>query len=156
MPARTRSTISERSNSAIAPMMTTMARPSGPGIDLLAERNELDLQVVQPVEDLEEMPCRSCDPITGPDQDDLEAAVTGVAHQLAEAGALGFHSADPVNIFLDDLEATLGRHLFEIEELGLEVVHTFSAAAFLPAMRPPMMQRAKPCSLNPPADSPAQ
>ena len=35
-------------------------------------------------------------------------------------------------------------------------LHTFSAAAFLPAMRPPTMQRAMPCSLNPPADSPAQ
>jgi S-adenosyl-L-methionine hydrolase (adenosine-forming) len=32
----------------------------------------------------------------------------------------------------------------------------FRAAAFLPAMRPPTMHRAMPCSLNPPADSPAQ
>ena len=38
----------------------------------------------------------------------------------------------------------------------LRFLQTFSADAFLPAMRPCTAQRAKPCRLNPPADSPPQ
>ncbi len=64
-------------------------------------------------------------------------------------------------LFLDE-EATrvtcFRNHLlcFRYGRLKMKTHHTFSAAAFLPAMRPPTMQRARPCSLNPPADSPAQ
>jgi hypothetical protein len=36
MPARTLSTIKLRSNSAMAPMITTMARPSGPAVSMLS------------------------------------------------------------------------------------------------------------------------
>jgi hypothetical protein len=38
MPARTRSTIRLRSSSAMAPMMTTMARPSGPPVSICSRK----------------------------------------------------------------------------------------------------------------------
>ena len=57
MPARTRSMIRLRSSSAIAPMMTTMARPSGPPVSIcLAETDELDVEPVQFVEHFEKVP----------------------------------------------------------------------------------------------------
>ena len=38
MPARTRSTIKLRSSSAMAPMMTTTARPSGPAVSICSRK----------------------------------------------------------------------------------------------------------------------
>ena len=38
IPARTRSTISERSNSAIAPMIVMTARPNGPAVSIFSRR----------------------------------------------------------------------------------------------------------------------
>ena len=99
MPARTRSMIRLRSSSAMAPMMTTTARPSGPPVSIvLAEADELDVEPVQLVEHFEEVPDRSGDPIEGPDQDDIEAAAAGIAHQLIETRPLRLGAADPVGV----------------------------------------------------------
>ena len=57
------------------------------------------------------MPGSPCDPVAGPDQHDIELAVTRVAHQLAKSGAHGFHAADPVRVFLDDLESEISMDL---------------------------------------------
>ncbi len=53
-----------------------------------------------------------------PDQDDIEAAAAGVAHQLVEPGPAGFRSADPVGELGDDLQAAMGGHLAQVIELG--------------------------------------
>ena len=74
----------------MAPMMTIMARPSGPEvIDAFAERDELDVEVSQLIEHFEEVLDRACQPIKGPDQQDIELAVAGVAQELIQPRALG-------------------------------------------------------------------
>ena len=40
-------------------------------IDLLTEADELDVEVVELVEDLEEVPGRGCEPIAHPDQEHI-------------------------------------------------------------------------------------
>ena len=57
MPARTRSTIRLRSSSAIAPMMTTMARPSGPPVSICSRKLTNSMfEPVQLVQHFEEVP----------------------------------------------------------------------------------------------------
>ena len=95
-------------------------RPAG--IDLLAEADELDVEVVELVEDLEEVFHRSGDAIGSPDQDDIEAAAAGIVHQIAESRASRLGSGDVVDVLVDDLEATLAGHLDQIAALGLGVL----------------------------------
>ena len=47
-------------------------------VDLFAERDELDFETAQFVEDFEEMLYRTDDPIAGPDQDDIELAAAAI------------------------------------------------------------------------------
>ena len=47
-------------------------------VDLFAERDELDCETAQFVEDFEEMLYRTGDPIAGPDQDDIELAAAAI------------------------------------------------------------------------------
>ncbi len=123
MPARTRSMMRLRSSSAMAPMMTTTARPSGPpGVDLLAEADELDVEPVQLIEHLEEMLHRAGDPVRGPDQQDVETAAAAIAHQGIEPRSPRPGAAHPVGILLDDLITPLLSHLAQIVELGLGVL----------------------------------
>ena len=124
MPARTRSTIKLRSSSAMAPMMTTMARPSGPAarVDLLAEADELDAEPVQLIEHFQEVPGGAGDAIAGPDQHDIEAAAAGVPHQIVETRAPRLHAADLVGVFMGDFKAPLGSQLTQIEELGFRML----------------------------------
>ena len=89
------------------------------GVDLLAERSELDVQVIQLIEDLEEVFYRSRDSIRGPDQHNIEAGAAGIVHQIAESWATGFSSADVIGILGDDLIAALPGHVDEITALGL-------------------------------------
>ena len=92
------------------------------GIDLLAEADELDVEPVQLIENFQEVFHRAGDPIRSPDQQDLEAAVAGIAHHLIQAGSLDPGTTDPVGILLDDLIAPLLSHLAEVVELGLRVL----------------------------------
>ena len=123
MPARTRSIIRLRSNSAMAPMMITMARPSGPDVSICS-RNETNsmFELVEVVQHLEEMPGGAGDPIRGPDQDHIEAAAAGIPHQLIEPRPAGLAAGDPVGVFVHDLEAALGGHRTQVEQLGLRVL----------------------------------
>ena len=58
MPARTRSMMRLRSNSAMAPMMTTMARPSGPPVSIFSRKlMNSTPDPVQIVEHIEEVAC---------------------------------------------------------------------------------------------------
>src|SRR5665811_6975 len=101
MPARTLSTIRLRSNSAMAPMITMMARPSG--IDVFPEADELHFQATQIVQHFEEVPGRACDTIAGPDQKHVEPAAACIDHHLIESRPLGFRATDLVAVLLDDL-----------------------------------------------------
>ena len=91
-------------------------------VDLLTEAKELDVQPVEIVEDIEEVASRACDAIARPDQDNVELAATSVPHHLIEPRPLGLGSADPVGIFLDDLESALCGHQAQVEQLGLRML----------------------------------
>ena len=52
------------------------------GVDLLSEADELDVQPVQIVQDIEEVPSGACDAIARPDQDNIELAAASIPHHL--------------------------------------------------------------------------
>jgi hypothetical protein len=80
-------------------------RPAqGPaGVDLFAEVDELDVEPDQFVQRLEEVLHRPGDPVTSPDQDDVELAAAGIPHHRVQSRPAGFRSADYVGVLLDDL-----------------------------------------------------
>ena len=77
------------------------------GIDIFAERNELDAQATQFIEHFEIVPNRAGDTIARPYDNYIELAATSVDHELVEPGTAGFGTADAVSVFVDDLEAAL-------------------------------------------------
>src|ERR1035437_6599673 len=95
-------------------------RPAG--VDLLAEADELDVQPVQLVQNLEEVLSGPGDPVTSPDQDDIELAAAGVTHHGIESRPAGLRSADPVLVLFHDSIAALLGHLVEIMHLGFRVL----------------------------------
>jgi hypothetical protein len=62
-------------------------------VDLLTEADELDVEPVQFVEDLKEMPGGACDPIRSSDQDNIELAAAGIPHQFVQPGPARFTCA---------------------------------------------------------------
>ncbi len=89
------------------------------GVDILAERDELYVEVVELVEDLEEVPGRAGDAIEGPDQHDIETVLAGIVQQLVEPRPFRFSPADAVGVFTNDLIAALRSHCSEVMQLGL-------------------------------------
>src|ERR1035437_4770183 len=92
------------------------------GVDLFAEADELSVQVAKLVQDLEEVLSGPGDPVTSPDQDDVEAAAAGIPHHGIQAGPARLRAGDPVCELLDDLISALLGHLAEIEELGFRML----------------------------------
>jgi len=80
-------------------------------IDRFAEADELDVETVELIQDLEEVPGGAGYAIAGPYQDDIELAAAGIPHQIAEPWPAGLHAADPVRVLLNDLVAALSSHL---------------------------------------------
>jgi hypothetical protein len=99
-------------------------RPAqGPaGIDLFAEADELGVQPVKLVEELEEVPHGSGDPVASPDQDNIELAAASIPHHGVEPRPAGLRATDHVGKLLDDLIAALLGHLVEVVELSLGVL----------------------------------
>jgi hypothetical protein len=93
-----------------------------PGVDILAEADELDSQVVELVQHLEEVADGASHAVEGPDQDDVETVLAGIGQQLIKPGPLRLGSGDHVAIFMLDLVAALRRHLAEVMELRLRVL----------------------------------
>ena len=91
-------------------------------VDAFAEADELDVQPVELVQDLEEMPGGSRDAIAGPDQDHIELTAAGIPHHVAEPWPERLHAADPVRVLLDDLIAALSGHLTQVVNLRLRVL----------------------------------
>jgi hypothetical protein len=92
------------------------------GVDLLAERDELDVEVDQLIQNLEEVLDRPGDPVGSSDQDDVEPAAAGIPQQSIETRPARFRAGDPVRELLDDLISALLGHLAEIEELGFRML----------------------------------
>jgi hypothetical protein len=80
-------------------------------VDRLSERDELDVEAGELVQDFEEVPSGARNAIARPDQDNVEAATAGIAHQITESRPAWFHATNPVDILGDDLDATLLGHL---------------------------------------------
>ena len=76
-------------------------RPAG--IDVFAEADELDVQVVQIVQRLQQMAYGSRHAIEGPDHNHIKLAAAGVGHHLVQPRASSFCSANCVGILLHNL-----------------------------------------------------
>jgi hypothetical protein len=92
------------------------------GVDVLAEADELDIQAIQFIEDIEEVPSGACDAIARPDQDYFELAAASAAHHLIESRPLGLSAGDAIRILVHNLISALSSHLPEVEELRLRVL----------------------------------
>ncbi len=92
------------------------------GVDLLAETDELDVEAVQLVEDLQEVPNGPSDPVRSPDQHDIELATASLLQELIETRPARFRAGDPVSELRHDLEAALNSHLPKIVQLCLRVL----------------------------------
>jgi len=88
------------------------------GIEILAEADVLDVEVVQLVQHFQEVADGSSDPVRSPDQDDLEPTAAGIPKQLVKTWPLRLRAGDPVGILGDDLEAALVSHRAKVMELG--------------------------------------
>src|SRR5580704_5067393 len=77
------------------------------GIEVFPEADVLDVQVVEFVQDFEEVPDGSSDPVRCPDEHHLEPAAARLPKQFVETRPLSLRAGDPVGIFGDDLEAAL-------------------------------------------------
>jgi len=65
------------------------------GVDILPERDVLDIEPAELVQNVEEVLHRPGDPVRCPDQDDVEAAMAGVGHHPIETGPPGLGAGDP-------------------------------------------------------------
>src|ERR1017187_7180857 len=92
------------------------------GVDLFAEADELDVEPVQLVQNLEEVLSGPGDPVTSPDQNDIELAAAGITHHRVQSRPAGFRSADPVLVLFHDLIAPLRSHLMEVVHLSFRVL----------------------------------
>ena len=91
-------------------------------VNLFAEADELDLQVIQLIQHLQEVGHRPGDAVEGPDQDHIEPAAAGIAQQLVQTGPPGLGAGYLVGVFLRDREAALGGELPEVQQLRLGVL----------------------------------
>jgi len=100
-----------------------MALPKGPAsVDLLAEADELDAQVIELGQDVKKVLHASGQPVGGPDQQNVEVAPTGSGQHLIEPGAAGAGAGDAVGIFGRDLKAALASQLAQVPDLGFRML----------------------------------
>jgi hypothetical protein len=92
------------------------------GIKVLPKAHELDVEVVEFVEHLEEVPDGSGDPVGSPDQQHLEASAARISKELIETRPASLGPGDPIGILGNDLKTPLVGHRAEIMELGLGVL----------------------------------
>ena len=92
------------------------------GIDALPEADELDAETIEFVQHFKEVPDGPGDPVRGPHQDNIEAAMACVGYHLIEPGPPGLRVPDPVGELGYDLVITLGSHLPEVMQLRLRML----------------------------------
>ena len=123
MPARTRSTIRLRSSSAMAPMITTMARPSGPPVSICSRK----LTNSMPSRFSSSSTSRKClstgrsdrKPRPGPHRSGRGG------HPASCSSSPGRRALAPLirSVYsCDDLVAALSGHLAQVVELGLRML----------------------------------
>ena len=59
------------------------------GVDVLAEANELDVEVVELIQHFQKVPDGAGHTIEGPDQHDIELAAPGIGHELVQTRPAG-------------------------------------------------------------------
>jgi hypothetical protein len=74
-------------------------------VDVFPERDILDFQPAQFVQDIEEMLDRPGDPVRSSEEHDVEAAAAGVGHHLIQPWPARLRAADLVHILLHDFKA---------------------------------------------------
>jgi hypothetical protein len=92
------------------------------GIKVLAEADELDVEMVELIQHFEEVADGPGDPVRGPDQEYLEAAAACIPKQIIEARPASLRPRDPVSVLGNDLKTPLLSHRAEIVELSLRVL----------------------------------
>jgi hypothetical protein len=92
------------------------------GIKILAEADELDVEMIEFVEHLEEVPDGAGDPVGSPDQQHLEAAAARIPKELIETRPASFGPGDPIGVLGNDLETPLLGHRPEIVKLRFRVL----------------------------------
>jgi hypothetical protein len=92
------------------------------GIDVLAKRDELDVQIGEFVEHFKEVLHRACHAIERPNEHDVEPAAAGVVQKFIEPGPFRPGAGDFIRIFTDDLVAALRGHGPQIVELRFRVL----------------------------------
>ena len=109
-----------RSNSAMAEMITTTARPSGPPVSkLFPETDKLDVQPVQFIQHFQEVTHAPSQAIASPYQDNIEVTAAGIGQHPVQPGPPGPGAANAViDVLLHDLKPTLKGYLLKIVKLG--------------------------------------
>ena len=77
------------------------------GVDILPERDELDVEVVQLIEDFKEVASRTGDAIERPDQHNIETMLVGIVQEVVEPRPFRLGPTDPVGVLTNDLITTL-------------------------------------------------
>ena len=93
------------------------------GIELFAEADELDVEVVQLVQYFQEVTYRTRQTVTGPYHHDIELAAAGIGQQFIQGRAAGPGAAKSmVCVFVNDLQAALLGQPAKIVKLGFGVL----------------------------------
>jgi hypothetical protein len=123
IPAFTRSVISERSSSAIAPTITTN-RPAqwASRVDIFAQADELDAEMSQLVEHFQEVANASRYPVERGYEHDVETMSPGICQQLIEAGSFHSGTGNNVCVFVRNFVSALLGHFAEVEQLCFKVL----------------------------------
>jgi hypothetical protein len=96
----------------------SFAKRSG-SIDVLAETNEFDAQVIQFIEHFQKMPHASGHSVECSNEHNIEFVPPSIGHKLVEARALGFRAANDIAIFAHDFISALSCHCAQIIKLRL-------------------------------------
>ncbi len=88
------------------------------GVEVLAEADEFNVQVVEFVQHLQKVPSTAGQPIAGPDQHHLEAAMAGVGQHPIQTRAACPGPRDAVGVAFDNFIAALLGDAFQIVRLG--------------------------------------
>ena len=87
-------------------------------VDVFAEADELDAETAELVQHFQIMANRTGDAVPSPDHHHVKLAAASVCHELIEAGTLSFGAADPVSVFVNDLQPSLLGKGMQIVALG--------------------------------------
>jgi hypothetical protein len=92
------------------------------GIKILAEADELDVEMVELIQHFEEVAHGPGDPVRGPDQKHLEVAAARISKQIVKTRPARFRPRDSIGVLGNDLKTPLLGHRAEIIELSLRVL----------------------------------